>query len=76
MLELNGLCKRFGNKTVADNICLTVGRGKILAVLGRSGCGKSTLLNMIAGIVRPDGGEIWLNGKTLPVCRPKNAVFL
>ena len=34
MLELNGLCKRFGNKTVADDICLTVGRGKILAVLG------------------------------------------
>ena len=55
MLKLNKVCKRFGNKTVADDICLTVGRGKILAVLGRSGCGKSTLLNMIAGIIRPDG---------------------
>ena len=55
MLKLNKVCKRFGNKTVADDICLTVGHGKILAVLGRSGCGKSTLLNMIAGIIRPDG---------------------
>lgn len=71
MLELNGLCKRFGNKTVADNICLTVGRGKILAVLGRSGCGKSTLLNMIAGIVRPDGGEIWLNGENITRMPPE-----
>lgn len=69
MLELNGLCKCFGGKTVADNICLTVGRGKILAVLGRSGCGKSTLLNMIAGIVRPDGGEIRLNGENI-TCMP------
>ncbi|TSF19518.1 ATP-binding cassette domain-containing protein, partial [Salmonella enterica subsp. enterica serovar Chester] len=68
-LELNGLCKCFGGKTVADNICLTVGRGKILAVLGRSGCGKSTLLNMIAGIVRPDGGEIRLNGENI-TCMP------
>lgn len=48
MLKLNKVCKRFGNKTVADDICLTVGRGKILAVLGRSGCGKSTLLNMLS----------------------------
>lgn len=71
MLELNGLCKRFGGKTVADNICLTVGRGKILAVLGRSGCGKSTLLNMIAGIVRPDGGEIWLNGENITRMPPE-----
>ena len=62
MLKLNKVCKRFGNKTVADDICLTVGRGKILAGLGRAGCGKSTLLNMIAGFIRPDGGEIWLNG--------------
>lgn len=71
MLELNGLCKRFGDKTVADNICLTVGRGKILAVLGRSGCGKSTLLNMIAGIIRPDSGKIWLNGGNITRMPPE-----
>ncbi|MBW4002660.1 ABC transporter ATP-binding protein [Neisseria meningitidis] len=71
MLKLNKVCKRFGNKTVADDICLTVGRGKILAVLGQSGCGKSTLLNMIAGIVRPDGGEIWLNGENITRMPPE-----
>ena len=71
MLKLNKVCKRFGNKTVADDICLTVDCGKILAVLGRSGCGKSTLLNMIAGITRPDGGEIWLNGENITRMPPE-----
>ena len=70
MLKLNKVCKRFGNKTVADDICLTVGRSKILAVLGRSGCGKSTLLNMIAGITRLDSGEIWLNGERVCILNP------
>ena len=61
MLILKKISKHFGNKTVAQNINLSVEQGNILAILGHSGCGKSTLLNMIAGLISPDSGEIWLN---------------
>ncbi|WP_107929164.1 ABC transporter ATP-binding protein [Neisseria animaloris] len=61
MLELKNIHKQFGNKTVSDNINLSIENGKILAILGPSGCGKSTLLNIAAGLVQPDRGEIWIN---------------
>ena len=47
MLQLKNINKRFGSKTVAQDINLNVEAGEILAVLGRSGCGKSTLLKTI-----------------------------
>ena len=65
MLQLKNINKRFGSKTVAQDINLTVEAGEILAVLGRSGCGKSTLLKTIVGLVRPDSGEVWLNGDNI-----------
>lgn len=61
MLELKQIYKRFGEKTVAANVNLQVENGKLLAVLGASGSGKSTLLNIIAGLLRPDSGEVWIN---------------
>lgn len=63
MLELKHICKRFGSKTVSDNISLSVASGSILAILGPSGCGKSTLLNIAAGLIEPDSGEVWINGE-------------
>ena len=63
MLELIGIYKAFGSKTVADNISLSVADGKLLAVLGPSGCGKSTLLNIAAGLVAADSGEVWIGGE-------------
>lgn len=65
MLQLKNINKRFGSKTVAQDINLNVEAGKILAVLGRSGCGKSTLLKTIVGLVHPDSGEVWLNGNNI-----------
>ena len=65
MLQLKNINKRFGSKTVAQDINLNVKAGEILAVLGRSGCGKSTLLKTIVGLVRPDSGEVWLNGDNI-----------
>ena len=65
MLELKHIVKRYGGKTVADGVSLTVGKGRLLAVLGRSGCGKSTLLNIAAGLAVPDGGEVWINGENV-----------
>ena len=65
MLQLKNINKCFGSKAVAQDINLNVEAGKILAVLGRSGCGKSTLLKTIVGLVRPDSGEVWLNGDNI-----------
>ena len=65
MLQLKNINKRFGSKTVAQDINLNVEAGEILAVLGRSGCGKSTLLKTIVGLVRPDSGEVRLNGDNI-----------
>ena len=71
MLRLTDICKRFDSKTVADHISLTVSAGETLAVLGRSGCGKSTLLKIIAGIVKPDSGEVWLDGQDITAVSPE-----
>jgi len=65
MLQLKNINKRFGSKTVAQDINLNVEAGEILAVLGRSGCGKSTLLKTIVGLVHPESGEVWLNGDNI-----------
>lgn len=58
--------KRFGDATVFDGVSFTLGRGELVAVLGESGVGKSTLLNLVAGLERPDGGRVALDGVPLP----------
>lgn len=71
MFELIGIHKRFGGKTVADNISLAVSDGMLTAVLGRSGSGKSTLLNIAAGLVAPDSGDIFIGGKNVSSLPPE-----
>jgi len=63
VLEVNGVTKRFGNHTALDEVSLTVSAGEIVALLGDNGAGKSTLVKCVAGVQRPDGGEIVLNGR-------------
>jgi sulfonate transport system ATP-binding protein len=57
-IEVSGLAKRFGQRSVFNEFDLLVEPGETLAVLGASGCGKSTLLRCIAGLVKPDDGTI------------------
>lgn len=64
-LRIRGLTKRYGLMNALDNLDLDVEAGEVLSVLGPSGCGKSTLLAMIAGIDRPDGGQIAVDGQTI-----------
>ena len=68
VLELDGVTKRYGSETVIDDLSLSVRDGEILTLLGPSGCGKTTTLRLIAGLERPDDGEIRLNGT--PVSTP------
>ncbi len=66
MLEVRELSKTFSpGKALLDRIDLTVAAGEWVAIVGESGSGKSTLLNVIAGLDRPDAGEVRLEGRAL-----------
>jgi putative spermidine/putrescine transport system ATP-binding protein len=64
-LELRGLVKRYGDAVALDGISLTIPRGEFVTLLGPSGSGKTTTLNLIAGFIRPDEGDITLNGELI-----------
>jgi sulfonate transport system ATP-binding protein len=61
-IEVAGLRKGFGGRTVLQEITLSVPRGALLAVVGESGCGKSTLLRLLAGLETPDAGSAAVSG--------------
>lgn len=63
MLELKGITKKFGSKTILDNLNLTVTDGKILTIVGPSGAGKTTLLRCISGLETVDSGQFLLDGQ-------------
>ena len=65
VLTLQGVTKRFGARTILNNVSLALGAGEYVAIVGESGIGKSTLLNVIAGLEPVDGGEIVFEGKRL-----------
>jgi putative ABC transport system ATP-binding protein len=66
MLEVRGLAKSFGpGAPLLDSIDLGVAAGEWVAIVGESGSGKSTLLNIVAGLDRPQRGEVRLDGKAL-----------
>ncbi len=64
-LFIRGLSKSYGLSPAVSSLDLDIREGELTAILGPSGCGKSTLLSCIAGILKPDSGEITLDGKTL-----------
>jgi heme exporter protein A len=65
-IELRGLTRRFGERTVLRELTVSVPAGATLAVLGRNGAGKSTLLRILATLLRPHGGEVSVLGESLP----------
>lgn len=62
IILLDGVCKKFGALTVADNISFEVPEGEALGIIGPNGAGKSTLFNLITGNLAPDSGRIELLG--------------
>jgi phospholipid/cholesterol/gamma-HCH transport system ATP-binding protein len=62
-VELRGVRKRFGSKVVLDGLDLTLGRGESLVVIGGSGTGKSVMIKCVLGILKPDAGQIFVDGK-------------
>lgn len=63
IIELRSVKKSYGNKTVVNNIDLTIKHGEFLTILGPSGCGKTTILRLIAGFEELDSGKIILDGE-------------
>lgn len=63
MIELLGVHKGFGAKKVLEGVNLTIPKGESLVVIGGSGTGKSVLLKCILGLMRPDAGQITLDGE-------------
>jgi phospholipid/cholesterol/gamma-HCH transport system ATP-binding protein len=55
--------KSFGDKTILDGVSLDVREGEVFFVIGSSGAGKSVLIKHLTGLIRPDSGEIWLDGE-------------
>ena len=65
VLVIEGLTKKFGNFKAVDNINLAVKRGEIFGFLGPNGAGKTTTIKMIAGLLKPDAGQIFINEHSL-----------
>jgi len=63
VLEINNLSKKYGSWLALDNINLSVAGGKIIGLLGPNGSGKTTMLKLIAGLLTPTSGAIFVDGK-------------
>ena len=63
MIEIINLCKSFNSHRVLDNLNLNINTGETTVIIGRSGCGKSVLLKHIIGLMRPDSGQVLIDGK-------------
>lgn len=65
MIEIKNLSKSFNNHRVLNDLSLTINTGETTVIIGRSGCGKSVLLKLIIGILKPDSGQIIVDGQDI-----------
>jgi ABC-type branched-subunit amino acid transport system ATPase component len=70
MLEIRSLQKRFGGVQATNLSTLRVEAGTITALIGPNGSGKTTLFNQLSGLIKPDSGQIWLDGKQIDGLSP------
>lgn len=71
LIRLVDVCKRFGAQVVLNGMCLEIGRGETVVILGASGSGKSVLLKHIVGLIRPDSGEVWFGDARVDAMRER-----
>lgn len=65
MLQLKGIKKQYGSVTALDNIELNIKKGEIFGITGQEDSGKTTLLQVAAGLIKPDAGAVYLDGKNI-----------
>ena len=73
-LSTRGLDKSFGSLVVAKNIELNLPQGERYALIGPNGAGKTTLINLMTGMLRPDGGRIFLGSDDITALKPEERV--
>jgi simple sugar transport system ATP-binding protein len=73
-VEFRGIVKRFGAAVANDGVSLAIPAGTIHAVIGENGAGKTTLVSLLAGLLRPDEGEILLAGRPVRLASPADAI--
>ncbi|HYW83936.1 MAG TPA: ATP-binding cassette domain-containing protein [Spirochaetia bacterium] len=76
LLEISGLCVRFGGLKALDAIDLSVERGQLLAVIGPNGAGKTTLFSVIAGALKPSSGKVRFEGREVQGSMPAHMSHL
>ncbi|MGR3453883.1 ABC transporter ATP-binding protein [Pseudooceanicola sp.] len=74
VLSLDQISKRFGETLANDDISISLARGEVLALLGENGAGKTTLMNILFGHYTPDAGSVRVEGRDLPLGRPRHAI--
>src|SRR5436190_4852494 len=72
-LELRSIRKRFGDVTAIDAATFEAARGEIHALLGENGAGKTSLMNVLAGVYRPEAGEVLIDGRPVAIRSPDDA---
>lgn len=73
LIRVRSLVKQFGPFTALNGIDLDIYRGEVHALLGDNGAGKSTLIRLLSGLYRPDGGQIFVEGKPMRFRSPRDA---
>jgi ribose transport system ATP-binding protein len=73
VLEVSGLRKKFGATTALRDVSLQLNEQEVLALLGDNGAGKSTLIKILSGVVKPDAGEIKIDGDRVDIGSPHDA---
>jgi branched-chain amino acid transport system ATP-binding protein len=76
LLQLRGLCKRFGGVQAVRDLDLDVTEGEIFGLLGPNGSGKTTVFNLVAGVLPADSGHIWFGGTLLDRLPPHRRAAL
>lgn len=65
LIELKNLKKQFGKLVVLNDLSLSINEGQCIVIIGASGSGKSVMLKHIVGLLQPDSGEVWYDGKRI-----------
>jgi simple sugar transport system ATP-binding protein len=73
-VEMRGIVKRFPGVLANDHTDFDLRQGEVHALLGENGAGKSTLMNVLAGLYKPEEGEIWVNGQRVTFNSPRDAI--
>ncbi len=74
VIELDNICKAFGDNKANQNVCFDLKKGEIHALLGENGAGKTTLMNILYGLYSCDAGKIRVNDQEVDMDNPKTAI--